>query len=321
MAGEWKDSIYSDSGPMFVSNPLPRKSDVIHISLRMLKNNEVKHVFLRYKEFGSEKIIEMDKGRMLKDLVYYGADVQCNDTRFQYQFYIVTDTEVYYYTQYRLTDHMPDESRDFVIPVNYSSPVWVDNTVFYQIFPDRFFNARDEISVKSDEYVYQGIGATKVEIWDSIPVSYERGRCMDFYGGDLYGIIEKLDYLQDLNVTALYLNPIFYAPTTHRYDCLDYFKVDPHLGGEEALILLSDALHKRGMKLVLDISVNHTSVSSKWFNKDNCFYDSTTGAYQNPDSPERKFYSIDPYGNYEKWHGVETMPQLNYRSECSCAIK
>ena len=101
----------------------------------------------------------------------------------------------------------------------------------------------------------------------------------------------------------------------HKYDALDYFEVDPSLGGEEALIKLSDEMHKRGMKLMLDISVNHTSSAAKWFNKKGEFYSKDIGAYNNPLSEERNYYFIDQDGSYEAWWNIETMPSLNYSSQ------
>lgn len=107
--------------------------------------------------------------------------------------------------------------------------------------------------------------------WEEVPYQWDKAHCMDFYGGDFYGVIEKLDYLQDLGVNAIYFNPIFISPTIHKYDALDYFEIDPSLGGEEGLAKLCDEIHKRNMKIILDISINHTSSSSKWFNMDGLF--------------------------------------------------
>lgn len=116
-------------------------------------------------------------------------------------------------------------------------------------------------------------------------------------------------------MNAIYLNPIFYSPSSHRYDSLDYFEIDPHLGGGEALSRLTDEMHKRGMRLMLDISINHTSSDAKWFNKSGAFYDKSQGAYHNPESKEREFYFIREDGSYDMWAGVPTMPKLNFGSE------
>ncbi len=121
-----------------------------------------------------------------------------------------------------------------------TTPDWVKDAVFYQIFPDRF--AR---SSKSPDLNF--------ESWDSAP-TYN-----GFKGGDLYGVIEKLDYLQELGITAIYFNPVFASASNHRYHTYDYYNVDPLLGGNDALKKLLSAAHKRGVKIILDGVFNHAS--------------------------------------------------------------
>ena len=86
------------------------------------------------------------------------------------------------------------------------------------------------------------------------------------------------------------MNPIFYAATVHKYDCLDYFTVDPHFGGDKAFEDLMEELHKNNMKLMLDVSINHTGTANRWFNKEGIFFDKSEGAYNNKDSKERNYY-------------------------------
>lgn len=143
---------------------------------------------------------------------------------------------------------------------------------------------------------------------------YEEGFCLDFYGGDLEGVKEKIPYLKELGVTAVYLNPIFRAPSVHKYDCIDYFHVDPHFGGDEALAELSKALHENDMKLILDISINHTGTAHKWFNKDGLYFDKSEGAYHNPKSRERGYYFFHEDNTYHGWYDNLGLPTLNYTS-------
>ncbi|NLL76043.1 MAG: hypothetical protein GX235_02185 [Clostridiales bacterium] len=312
---EWVKSVYSDGSGNYVSKPYPTKGDWVDIQVRMLKNQSVKHVFLRFKEYGIEKIEEMKLWKTKNGLDYYKAQVRINEPVFRYQFYLVTEEKIYYYTQHRVTDYIPDESRDFVILADYHPVKWVKESVFYQIFPDRFCNGNEEISVKEAEYSYQGHPAIQVRDWNMPAADYEQTHALDFYGGDLDGIINKLDYLSELGINAIYLNPIFQSPSVHKYDSLDYYHVDTHLGGDAALKKLIKKMHERGMKLMLDISINHTSSAAQWFNKENEFYQPCVGAYQNPESEFRQFYFWDSEGNYDTWCGVETMPKLNYGSE------
>ena len=123
-----------------------------------------------------------------------------------------------------------------------TTPEWVKDAIFYQIFPDRF--------AKSERIPKRGL---KLESWDSAPTVY------GFKGGDLLGVAEHLDHLQDLGITAIYFNPIFASAANHRYHTYDYYNVDPLLGGNAALRELLDAAHARGIRVVLDGVFNHAS--------------------------------------------------------------
>ena len=123
-----------------------------------------------------------------------------------------------------------------------TTPDWVQDAIFYQIFPDRFAKSGRNPS-----------GSLPFEPWDSAPTTH------GFKGGDLYGVIEKLDYLQELGITAIYFTPIFSSASNHRYHTYDYYNVDPLLGGNEALRKLLDEAHKRKMRVVLDGVFNHAS--------------------------------------------------------------
>ncbi len=120
-----------------------------------------------------------------------------------------------------------------------ATPAWMQGAVMYQIFPERFANG---------DAALDPFGAVP---WGSAPKSFE------FQGGDLIGIREKLSYIEDLGVQVLYLNPIFASPSNHKYDCTDYYQVDAAFGGNLALAALVEALHQRGMKIILDASFNH----------------------------------------------------------------
>ena len=315
MMEKWLESVFSDGTADFVSNPSPKLFETVTIRVRMYEDAPVKHVFLRFIPNGDEQLLEMHPAKREHGLVYYEVSLQMNEYRLQYQFYLVCEDVVYFYTQKEITTYVPDRTYDFVLLADYVQPEWVKSAVFYQIFPERFCNGDPSNDVQSGEYSQNGYPTIRMENWDAIPLSFQEGRCLDFYGGDLQGVQEKIPYLKELGVTAVYLNPIFIAPSVHKYDCLDYFHVDPHFGGDEALANLSTALHENGMKLILDISINHTGIDHKWFNRDGIWFDKTVGAYNNPDSEERGYYFFGENNSYHGWLGVETLPTLNYTSD------
>lgn len=310
----WLESVYSDGTAAFVSDPHPRMGDTVTVRLRLYEDAPVRHVLLRSMPNGSMELTEMQPVRREHGLVYYEAPLRINEKRVPYQFYLAADDGIYYYTQQGVSTVLPGHSHDFVLLSDYVQPQWVKHAVFYQIFPDRFCNGDERNDVRSGEYTQDGHPTLRMAHWDDTPLPYEKSFCLDFYGGDLQGIRQKIPYLKQLGVTALYLNPIFHAPSVHKYDCIDYFHVDPHFGGDEALAELSAALHENGMKLVLDISINHTGTAHRWFNRDGLYFDLSEGAYHNPASRERGYYFFDEQNHYHGWLGNDNMPTLNYTS-------
>lgn len=312
---QWLESVHSDGTEEFVSDLSPKLFDTVQIRIRMYEDAPVKHVLLRTVPNGEDRYDVMHIVKTERGLKYYEVSLRITENRMPYQFYLVCEDRVYFYTQNGITTYVPDNTYDFVLLADYVQPAWVKDAVFYQIFPDRFCNGDPSNDVRDGEYSRDGHPAMKMKKWDDPCLTYQEGYCLDFYGGDLQGITQKIPYLKELGVTALYLNPIFTAPSAHKYDCLDYFHVDPHFGGDEALAELSAALHANGMKLILDISVNHTGIDHKWFNKDGIWFDKSQGAYNNPNAPERAYYFFGEDNSYLGWLGVPTLPTLNYTSE------
>lgn len=188
------------------------------------------------------------------------------------------------------------------------TPEWFGRGVTYQIFPDRF--CRDAIP---DPKGLLG-QRTVHDNWDDPPrlgPDPLTGRWnSDFFGGSLRGICRKLDYLQSLSVTTLYLNPIFYAASSHRYDTADYRMIDPMLGTEGDLRMLCAEAKKRGIHVMLDGVFNHTGDDSRYFNRGG-FFD-TPGAYQSKDSPWYDWFCFQHWPDkYDAWWGIDTLPAVN----------
>ena len=191
---------------------------------------------------------------------------------------------------------------------HYTTPDWMKGGVMYQIFPDRFHKVGE-----------LPIAAWKVRRsdWGGMPTykPNEYGKVLnnDFFGGNLNGITEKLDYLKELGVTVIYLNPIFEAYSNHRYDTGDYLKIDQQLGTEEDLDRLVSEAKKRGIRIILDAVLNHTGSDSRYFNRYG-HYDSV-GAFQSQQSPYYEWYRFRSYPeSYESWWGIDTLPNVNEQS-------
>jgi neopullulanase len=175
------------------------------------------------------------------------------------------------------------------------TPDWVRDAIFYQIFPDRF--ARSERVQKP----------SNLEPWDSPPTTH------GFKGGDLLGVVEHLDYLQDLGVTAIYFNPVFQSTANHRYHTHDYYQVDPILGGNDALRALLDEAHQRGMRVILDGVFNHASRGFFQFNH------IVENGRQSPyldwfivnNHPLRPYHAPSGQHGYVSWWDLPALPKLN----------
>lgn len=191
---------------------------------------------------------------------------------------------------------VPDAA-DFRITTHPAPPQWSDAAVVYQIFPDRFARSGAADDRAAPEW------AIPVD-WDTPVAGRSAETGLQLYGGDLDGIAEHLDHVADLGVDVVYLTPIFPAPSNHRYDASTFAAVDPVLGGDAALIRLSDAVHARGMRLLGDFTTNHTGAGHEWF----------LAAQSDPAAAERDYYFFEGE-RYEAWLGVPSLPKLNYDSE------
>lgn len=313
---KWLESVYSDGSSFFVSNPQPEFGETVTVKLRVYADAPVRHAILRSVHNGVGYTQEMTRGEVSHGLAYYSAELKMSQSHVHYHFYLICDGAVYYYTQRGITTYVPDYTYDFSLLTDYRQPSWVKKSVFYQIFPERFCNGDPTNDVQDGEYSLNGYSTIQMKDWNALPLLYEKGHCMEFFGGDLQGVKEKIPYFKELGINAIYLNPIFAAPSAHKYDCIDYFHVDPHFGGDEALADLCQALHENGMKIILDISINHTGTAHKWFNKDGVYFDKSLGAYNNPESEERNYYFFEEGSNeYHGWMGVQELPTLNYTSQ------
>lgn len=187
----------------------------------------------------------------------------------------------------------------------FATPAWFKGGIMYQIFPDRFFKS-GEILVEKGKWLHRD--------WHETPEfrPNEKGKILnnDFFGGNFRGILKKLDYLQSLHVTVIYLNPIFRAFSNHRYDTGDYMQLDPMLGSEEDFAALVSECGKRGIRLILDGVFNHTGDDSRYFNKYGTYDE--IGAYQSKDSKYYSWYNFRHFPDkYDSWWGIDVLPAVN----------
>lgn len=190
------------------------------------------------------------------------------------------------------------------------TPAWYREAVFYQIFPDRFWNGNPDQKVnapKKNSFLYGTLTDDPLYIRDKADNVIR----WDFFGGNLKGIAEKIPYLKELGISALYLNPIFEATSNHRYDTNDYFKIDPMLGTEADFIDLLQKLHHAGISVILDGVFSHVGKNSRYFNLAGD-YGKDVGAYWNPDSRYRSWFKFTDYPKeYKSWWGIADLPEVD----------
>jgi glycosidase len=200
---------------------------------------------------------------------------------------------------------------------SFTTPSWLQGATVYEIFPDRFRNGdplNDPCRLGPCPVFYGNVPAFLHPTWNE-PVEDSRATGVfnrDFFGGDLQGVTEKLDYLKSLGVDAIWLTPIFKARSNHRYDTDDYMQIDPYLGGDGAYAALKAAAQAKGIRLILDGVFNHTSSDSRYFDKYHRYPD-VVGACESASSPYRDWYSITgDCTSYSSFAGLDTLPQLNH---------
>ena len=316
-----KNAFFSDGTEYYRTPAEPREGDTVTIRFRTQRNN-VDAVYL----VCDGKHIEMEMTETEKGFDYYSAQITMGSKVSRYHFEIIYGSlTCYYNTQGVRMEY--EERMDFEIYPGYETPDWAKGAVMYQIYIDRFYNGDKSNDVETGEYFYIGDVSTKVENWEKTPAVMG---VREFYGGDLQGILDKLDYLQELGVEVLYLNPAFVSPSNHKYDCQDYDYIDPHYGkivedcdgllnpgdrenahaykyirrvtdkrnleaSNELFAKLVEEVHKRGMRVILDGVFNHCGSFNKWMDRERIYENQEgypKGAYVSADSPYRDFFDF-----------------------------
>ena len=324
-----KAALFCDGTEGYVYPPEPKENELVTFRFRTAKD-DVDRVGL----VTSTDTYVMEKECTQGEFDYYTFEIRLGAEPFRYCFEVQSGTEKYYYGRCGISREIL-EYYNFVVVPGFSTPGWAKGAVMYQIFTDRFYNGDKSNDVETNEYYYIGDYSQRVTNWDKYPANMG---VREFYGGDLQGVIDKLDYLQDLGVEVLYFNPLFVSPSNHKYDIQDYDYIDPHYGkivddgGEvlsqgvtdnsqatkykkrttglknleasnELFIKLVEELHRRGMKIILDGVFNHCGSFNKWMDRERIYEgeeDYEPGAYVSADSPYRSYFRFFKEGP-ENW--------------------
>ncbi len=311
--------LFSDTTENYVTPAEPAPYDLVTIRFRTARNN-VDRVFFVHK---GQKYL-MNKAETDSQFDYYIHEQQLENEKLSYYFQVETGRIVGYYDTRGLSRKI-DEYYSFVIIPGFKTPDWAKGAVMYQIYVDRFYNGDPANDVETGEYSYIREQVKKVENWYQYPAGSD---VRNFYGGDLQGVLDKMDYLEDLGVEVIYFNPLFVSPSNHKYDIQDYDYIDPHIGkivkdegqllqpgqqenrfaskyinrvtnrenleaGNRLFIKVVEEAHKRGIRVILDGVFNHCGSFHKWMDRERIYENAAgyeSGAFISGDSPYRDYF-------------------------------
>lgn len=319
--------LFSDTTDDYVIPSEPEPYSPVTIRFRTSKNN-MDRVFLIFK---GQKLL-MEKVETDEYFDFYAYVIQVENEKVSYHFEVQNGSISGIYDVRGLVREENDYY-NFVILPGFHTPAWAKGAVMYQLYVDRFCNGDPANDVVDDEYCYINEHVHRVEDWYRYPSQMD---VRDFYGGDLQGVLNKMDYLQELGIEVIYFNPLFVSPSNHKYDIQDYDYIDPHFGKivsdkgdpmwpgdkdnshaskyiervtNKENLEASNALfakvveeaHRRGIKVILDGVFNHCGSFNKWMDRERIYENAEgyqKGAYVSEQSPYRGYFDFRQGGNW-----------------------
>ena len=313
--------LFSDTTEDYASPMEPEPNEEITLRFRTAKNN-VDRVFFVTK--GRKYMMTKEETDECFD--YYIIKYQLGEEKLSYHYEVETGRVAVVFDVRGLVRDA-NEYYNFVVIPGFKTPKWAKGAVMYQIYVDRFRNGDPTNDVLTGEYTYINEHVHRVEDWYRNPAQMD---VREFYGGDLQGVLDKMDYLEDLGIEVIYFNPLFVSPSNHKYDIQDYDYIDPHFGkivvdeGEllqpgdrsnfqatkyisrvtnkanleasnELFIKVVEEAHKRGMRVILDGVFNHCGSFNKWMDRERIYENAEgyeKGAYVSEDSPYNDYFDF-----------------------------
>ncbi len=289
---------HHDGSELYVSNSAPKIGDSVEIKVRVPAKDKCTRIFIRFFHDGEPRTLEMKRAKKFAHEQWWSVELQILNTVTHYRFQLVDSKSYRWLNGVGVFDHDVTDREDFQIIAKPAYPHWIQSAVFYQIFADRF--AKSSIKREVPDWAVP-------REWNQLPKGKDKTTGVEFYGGDLPGVISKLDYLKQLGVSALYFTPLFPGRSNHRYDAASFDEIDPVLGGNQAMVELSESVHKAGFKIMGDLTTNHCGQAHPWLRK----------AKKSRFAKSRDFFYWDssiPHG-YVGWWGLASLPKLNYASK------
>ena len=290
---------HHDGSELYRTPQSPQPGGTVRLRLRTSSRAPVEQCGVRYVSDGEPRWAEARPQSDDDGAIWWRTEIPLHNPVTHYR-WIVRGGPLGYAWVNASGTHQRDvpDAEDFRVSTFDPPPPWSDEAIVYQIFPDRFARSDAADTRPPPDWALP-------RRWDD-PVEIDHSTIgRQFYGGDLDGIVEHLDHIVDLGVTVVYLTPIFPARSNHRYDASTFRHVDPLLGGDDAFARLVAACHERGLRVMGDVTTNHTGAGHEWFQT----------ARSDPASEERSFYYFDDSETgYVGWLGARSLPKLDHSS-------
>lgn len=289
---------HHDGSELYVSDSAPKVGTSVEFKFRAGLEFPIESAILRIYHDGEPRFFAMTK-QVSQGEQWWLVSVPVINEKTTYRFLIVDGNSYKWLNAFGLQDHDVTSAADFQILAKRRYPSWIRSSVFYQIFPDRFASSGKYRHLAPKEFVARE--------WNELPKGRSETTGVEFFGGDLDGVTERISHILELGANGIYFTPFFPADTTHRYDARSFDEVDPILGGDAALLRLKRQADKSKISLMGDLTTNHCGSGHRWFKK----------AKRDLRSVERGFFYWDRKlkNGYEGWWGVAGLPKLNYHSK------
>ncbi len=298
MAESLVNTPHHDGSELYVSNEAPKIGEQITLRVRVPAHYRFAESFIRVYEDGEPRIYKLKVKSNSQSEKWLEVKITIHNIHTIYRFVFIGEGKYQWLNAYGLFDHDVHSNNDFRIVATPANPDWIKKSVFYQIFPDRFAKSSREYEIPD--------WAVPRE-WNELPRGRSKFTGVELYGGDLYGIEEKLSHLVELGVNGIYLTPIFPSRSNHRYDAISFDVVDPILGGDQALKTLVKSAKKAGVQVLGDLTSNHCGQGHHWLQT----------ARRDKKSKERGYFFWDKTieWGYVGWFGLASLPKLNFSSQ------
>ncbi len=289
---------HHDGSELYLSTSSPTLQERVTFKFRAGSNFPIEQAIFRLYHDGEPRFFPM-KRSIVKGEQWWQVQVEIRNLKTPYRFLIVNGDTYSWLNARGFQSHDVTSANDFQLLATPAFPKWIRSAVFYQIFPDRFATTRKYQHLKPEKFISR--------LWDQLPKGRDKSTGVEFFGGDLDGVSQRLDYLKELGINGIYFTPIFPAGSTHRYDASSFDEVDPLLGGDAALIRLAKKAKSAGIHLMGDLTTNHCGREHRWLQR----------SLKSKKAKEREFFYWDKSvkHGYEGWWGLASLPKLNYNSK------